>query len=194
FNRFTIAVDVIGHELTHGVTQHEAALAYEGEAGALNESFSDVFGILVKQRALRQDAARADWLIGAGLLSRGVKGKALRSLAAPGTAYDDPVLGKDPQPAHMRDYVKTTDDNGGVHLNSGIPNHAFYRAARDLGGFAWEKAGRIWYDALANRLKERATFRQAGEETRKAAGALFGRGGLEEQAVRAAWRAVGIGA
>ncbi len=129
FNRFTVALDVIGHELTHGVTEHEAALVYQGQPGALNESMSDVFGSLVKQYALKQDAAAADWLIGAGLLAKGVKGVALRSMKAPGTAYDDRVLGKDPQPAHMKDFVRTTDDNGGVHINSGIPNHAFYLAA-----------------------------------------------------------------
>ena len=55
-------------------------------------------------------------------------------MKAPGTAYDDPRLGKDPQPAHMDDYVETTEDNGGVHINSGIPNHAFYLAATALGG------------------------------------------------------------
>jgi hypothetical protein len=133
FNRFTIAVDVIGHELTHGVTEHTAALVYQGQSGALNESLSDVFGSMVKQRALGQDAASADWLIGAGLFTTRVKGAALRSMKAPGTAYDDPELGKDPQPATMADYVETADDNGGVHLNSGIPNHALPRCDRHRG-------------------------------------------------------------
>ena len=100
FNRFTISVDVIGHELTHGVTGATADLAYKNQSGALNESISDVFGSLVKQYALGQSAAEADWLIGAGLLAKGVHGVALRSMKAPGTAYDDPQLGgKDPQPA-----------------------------------------------------------------------------------------------
>ncbi len=126
FNRFTIAVDVIGHELTHGVTEDEAQLAYFFQPGALNESNSDVFGSLVKQKLLHQTVEEADWLIGAGLFTSNVQGVALRSMKAPGTAYDDPVLGKDPQPAHMRDYVRTYQDNGGVHINSGIPNHAFY--------------------------------------------------------------------
>src|SRR5574341_2135080 len=102
FNRFTIAVDVIGHELTHGVTQYTSNLNYFGQSGALNESFSDVFGPLVKQRGIGQTAAQADWLIGAGLFTANVRGVALRSMKAPGTAYNDPVLGKDPQPAHMR--------------------------------------------------------------------------------------------
>ncbi len=103
FNRFTIALDVIGHELTHGVTEKEAGLAYFNQSGALNESISDVFGSLVKQKLLGQTADQADWLIGAGLLTSAVNGVALRSMKEPGTAYDDPVLGKDPQPGHMDD-------------------------------------------------------------------------------------------
>src|SRR6202011_3456370 len=128
FARFTASLDVIGHELTHGVTAHEANLNYQDQSGALNESFSDVFGSLVKQRVLGETASQADWLIGAELLLPQVKGVALRSMKAPGTAYDDPVLGKDPQPATMKDYVVTAGDDGGVHINSGIPNRAFYLA------------------------------------------------------------------
>jgi len=146
FNRFTIAIDIIGHELTHGVTQYEAKLVYRNQPGALNESFSDVFGSLVKQRTLNQTADQADWIIGQGLFTANVKGVGIRSMKAPGTAYDDPVLGKDPQPAHMRDYNNTTADNGGVHINSGIPNYAFYVAAKELAGeIKWfpEGLGRI---------------------------------------------------
>lgn len=97
FLDFTIPVDVIGHELAHGVTQYTANLTYFGQPGALNESMSDVFGALIKQYTLGQTAAEADWLIGAGLLAPRVTGKALRSMKEPGTAYDDDVLGKDPQ-------------------------------------------------------------------------------------------------
>lgn len=140
FNRFTIAIDIIGHELAHGVTEHTAGLEYHDQSGALNESISDVFGSLVKQRALGQTADQADWLIGAGLLTASVKGVALRSMKAPGTAYDDWMLGKDPQPDHMSKYDTTTSDNGGVHINSGIPNKAFYLAATAIGGKAWEKS------------------------------------------------------
>ncbi len=148
FGRFTVSVDVIGHELTHGVTEVEAGLVYSGQSGALNESVSDVFGSLVKQRGLGQAAADADWLIGAGLLLPSVQGVALRSMRAPGTAYDDETLGKDPQPADMSGYVTTDRDNGGVHINSGIPNHAFYLASVAAGGNAWETTGRVWYAAL----------------------------------------------
>src|SRR5262249_55018078 len=134
FGRFTQSLDVIGHELTHGVTQYEAGLDYHGQSGALNEHMSDVFGSLVKPATLRQTAKKADWLIGAGLWAKGIHGKALRSMKAPGTAYDDPRIGKDPQPAHMDGYVDTDDDNGGVHINCGIPNHAFYLASTGFGG------------------------------------------------------------
>lgn len=192
FNRFTISLDIIGHELTHGVTQHEANLAYWDQAGALNESLSDVFGSLVKQYQRKQTASQADWIIGEGLLTSNVKGIGLRSMKSPGSAYDDPVLGKDPQPGHMKDYVRTVEDNGGVHINSGIPNHAFYVAALELGGNAWDKAGRIWYKTLTDKLQERSTFQQACDLTYEAAGELFGANSLEQQAVKKGWSEVGI--
>ncbi|WP_431044533.1 M4 family metallopeptidase [Streptomyces sp. P1-3] len=192
FLDFTIPVDVIGHELTHGVTQHTANLEYSGQSGALNESMSDVFGSLVKQHALGQTAAEADWLIGAGLLAPRVNGKALRSMKEPGTAYDDDVLGKDPQPGHMDDFVDTSEDNGGVHINSGIPNHAFYLLADALGGHAWERAGQIWYDVLTGgELAANAEFTDFAQLTVAAAAARYGEGD-EQRAVLEAWRAVGV--
>jgi Zn-dependent metalloprotease len=191
FNRFTIAIDVMGHELTHGVTQYTSNLNYADQSGALNESFSDVFGSLVKQRHLGQSAAAADWIIGQGLFTSNVNGVGIRSMKAPGTAYNDPVLGKDPQPAQMKDFVNTTDDNGGVHINSGIPNHAFYLAAIELGGNAWDKAGRIWYLAL-QRIQPTATFQDAANTTFSAAGELYGANSLEQQAISKAWAGVGI--
>lgn len=191
FNRFTKCLDIIGHELTHGVTQYTANLEYNAQSGALNESFSDVFGILVKQYALKQTAAKSDWLIGAGLFTAKVHGVALRSMKAPGTAFDDRVLGKDEQPAHMSGFVHTAADHGGVHINSGIPNHAFYLAALQLGGHAWEKAGRIWYETLRDkRLKPTATFTQFARYTAMNAGHLFG--ATERKVVIASWREVGI--
>ena len=192
FNRFTIAIDVIGHELTHGVTEYEAGLEYQDQPGALNESFSDVFGSLVKQYKRRQTAKEADWLIGKGLLARGVKGKALRSMKEPGTAYDDDILGKDPQPGHMTDYVRTRDDNGGVHINSGIPNRAFYETAIRLGGNAWAKAGQIWYTTLRDKLRPTSSFKDAARWTVAVARDLYGAGSLEQKAVRGGWVAVGI--
>jgi Zn-dependent metalloprotease len=192
FQRFTKSIDVIGHELTHGVTQYEAALEYEGQAGALNESFSDVFGSLVKQYALKQKADKADWLIGPGLFTNKINGKALRSMNEPGTAYDDPIIGKDPQPGHMKDYVNTSSDNGGVHINSGIPNRAFYLTAKEIGGYAWEKAGGIWYITLTERLRERSDFQRAANMTFDVAGNLYGKDSNEQKVVKNAWDLVGI--
>jgi len=192
FNRFTAAIDVIGHELTHGVTQYEAGLVYWDQSGALNESMSDVFGSLVKQYQRQEIATDANWIIGEGLFTSNVNGVGIRSMKAPGTAYNDPVLGKDPQPAHMDNYVKTIEDNGGVHINSGIPNHAFYVVAVELGGYAWEKAGQIWYKTLTEKLTQRATFQEAADLTYQAAGELYGTGSLEQIAVRKGWSEVGI--
>jgi Zn-dependent metalloprotease len=192
FGRFTTAVEVIAHELTHGVTQFEAGLEYQGQSGALNESISDVFGSLVKQNLAGQSAAQADWLIGVGLFKPSVQGKAIRSLKAPGTAYDDPNLGRDPQPAVMKDFVKTSEDNGGVHVNSGIPNRAFFLAATALGGNAWDKAGLIWYTALPRIADPKADFQFFADLTSRVAGELFGAASVEQKAVMDAWTQVGI--
>ena len=192
FNRFTISLDIIGHELTHGVTQYEANLDYQNQPGALNEAISDIFGSLVRQYKLGQTAAEADWIIGDGLFTANVNGVGIRSMKAPGTAYNDPTLGKDPQPAHMRDYVTTFEDNGGVHINSGIVNHAFYITAIELGGFAWEKAGQIWYRALTEKLKNNSNFQNAADLTFEAAGEIFGTNSLEQKAVKKGWSQVGI--
>jgi Zn-dependent metalloprotease len=192
FNRFTIALDVIGHELTHGVTDHMAALRYQDQPGALNESVSDVFGSLVKQWVNGETAEEADWLIGEGLLAPGIDGVALRSMKAPGTAYDDPRLGgKDPQPATMDGYVETTDDDGGVHINSGIPNRAFFLAATGFGGSAWEQAGPIWFATLGDpELTQTATFVEFAARTSANAETLFGGDGRD--IVTGAWEEVGI--
>jgi Zn-dependent metalloprotease len=187
FGRFTASLSVIGHELAHGVVEHTAGLVYRGQSGALNESVADVFGALVEQHAAGETADTATWLIGAGLFTDEVQGAALRSMAAPGTAYDDYVLGKDPQPGHMDDYVETTQDNGGVHLNSGIPNKAFHLVATGLGGHAWEVAGRIWYDTLRGDLPARATFLQFAQATVEAAEVHDA-----ADVVRSAWQAVGV--
>ncbi|PMB14505.1 peptidase M4 family protein [Fischerella thermalis CCMEE 5282] len=192
FQRFTKCIDVIAHELTHGVTQYEAGLQYYGESGAINESFSDVFGSLVKQWVKKQTAQEADWIIGEGIFTDKVNGVGIRSMKAPGTAYDDPVLGKDPQPAHMNDKYTGFEDNGGVHINSGIPNYAFYLAATEIGGYAWEKAGKIWYIALRDRLRTRTNFKRAANIIIQVAGELYGQGSQEQNAVQNAWQKVGV--
>jgi Zn-dependent metalloprotease len=185
FDRFTKPIDVLGHELSHAVTQFTADLTYEGQSGALNESMSDVFGACIKQRHLGQDAASADWLVGEGIFLPGVDGKALRSMSDPGTAYDDPKIGKDPQVGSMADYVETTDDNGGVHVNSGIPNRAFVVAARAVGGESWSGAGRIWYAALTSGLAADSDFATFAAATVAAAGE-------HATAVEDAWTTVGV--
>jgi Zn-dependent metalloprotease len=197
FLRFTRSLDVIGHELAHGVTEHTSGLVYWEQPGALNEHFADVIGSLVKQWRLGQKAEDADWLIGAELLGPELRqppghAVALRSLKAPGTAYDDPLLGRDPQPAHMKDLYKGHADSGGVHINSGIPNLVFHRVAVALGGHAWEKAGRIWWRAFTEpgRMSPRASFREAAKETIDCAGLLFGT--REARLVAAAWDEVGV--
>ncbi|MDC5696142.1 M4 family metallopeptidase [Intrasporangium calvum] len=193
FDRFTKALDVIGHELAHGVTEHTAGLLYQGQPGALNESVSDVFGVLVKQRALGQTAADADWLVGADLLLPTVQGQALRDMRNPGTAYDDPELGRDPQPAHMDDYVVTDSDFGGVHINSGIPNRAFVLAALSIGGPAWEDAGAIWHAALTgDGIRADCDFATFAQLTIAAAAERHGDGSLQHSAVREGWAQVGV--
>ena len=192
FSGFTRSLSVIGHELTHGLIQYTANLVYSGQSGALNESVADVFGALVEQHSRGQGVAEATWLIGEGIFTDEVQGTALRSLKAPGTAYDDDVLGKDPQPAHMENFVETDDDNGGVHINSGIPNRAFYLAAEAIGGNAWERAGRIWYDTVTAEIKATTDFRGFADATLAVASRLFGEVSAEADAVRFAWQDVGV--
>ena len=171
-------IDVVGHELTHGVTQHESNLTYSGQSGALNESVSDVFGIQVKQYALKQDVTQSDWLIGADIVGAALA-PALRSMAAPGTANPH-----DTQPADMDHYVP----GGDVHVNSGIPNRAFYVVATTLGGNAWDAAGRIWYDTVCDgALRSSAGFTQFARLTIKHAQRTYGAGSRELDAVRAGW-------
>ena len=192
FNRFTRSLDVIGHEQTHGVTQSTAALGYSGQTGALNEHLSDAFGTMIKQYTLGLRVHESDWLIGAELMGPDVNGVAIRSMAAPGFAYDDPVLGRDPQPRHMRGYVETDEDNGGVHINSGILNYAFFLAATRLGGKSWEVLGRVWYAVVIGRLGADDTFADFTRATVEVAAELYGPGSIVQQIIISSWRDVGL--
>jgi len=194
FTPLAEGLDVVAHELSHGVTERSAGLVYAAQSGALNESWSDVMGELVeqwrdgKERFDDPEYARTqEWLIGEDVFTPGTAGDALRSMAAPGTAY-----AKDDQPAHMRDYhdlpVDREHDNGGVHTNSGIPNKAAYEVAIRVGD---EKLAKIWYRALQEYLKPRSTFHDAALATIRAATDLYQEGSIP-QAVRDAWLAVGI--
>jgi len=195
FTDFTGSVDVIAHELGHGVTEHTARLNYSFQPGALNESLSDVAGSMVKQWLLGQTADQADWLIGADIFTPNVDADALRSMKAPGTAYDNDLFGKDPQPDHMDNYVDLPDtdegDYGGVHINSGIPNKAFYLVSAGVGGNSWEAPGHIWYESMRASSATTA-FQEFADTTFGKADQLYGAGSREQQAVQAAWNEVGI--
>lgn len=190
--RTFIELSVIGHEMSHGVVQFSGGLVYEGQSGALNESWADVFGSMTRQRAEGTNVHAADWLIGKGILGPGVHGQALRSMKMPGTAYSDALLGQDPQPFHMDGYVNTQDDNGGVHINSGIPNHAFFLYCMYIGGNAWEVPGQVWYDALQRLNNPYASFADWAEQTLQSSVRLHGVGSREALALRRAWKLVGL--
>lgn len=180
---------IAGHEVTHGVTEFEAGTVYRNQPGALNEHFSDVGGALIDMYADKISASQYHWLIGKGIWKDNINGEALRSMKAPGTAYNDPAIGKDIQPAHMKDYNKTPRDNGGVHINSGIPNKAFYEFATNVGGNAWEAPGKIWFEARA-RAGSTPQFSQFAHETVEAAKRL-GHADLVPK-LEKAWSDVGV--
>ncbi|QWX85231.1 M4 family metallopeptidase [Cellulophaga sp. HaHaR_3_176] len=140
FKDFASAIDVVAHELTHGITQFYANLEYQGQSGALNEHFSDVFATIIKQKYLNQTLEEADWLIGDQIVTESFPGVALRSMVAPGTANDF-----DSQPDHMTNYYAGLDDNQGVHINSGIPNKAFYLCCQTIG---IDAGALIWFETL----------------------------------------------
>jgi Zn-dependent metalloprotease len=183
FSGFAQAIDVVAHELTHGVTQFTVpgGLDYVDQSGALNESISDVFGSIVKQWSLKQTVDKADWLIGTGIMVP--KGwNALRSMKEPGnTSVTWPG---DDQPSTMDGYV----EGGDVHTNSGIPNHAFYLAAVALGGNSWEDAAKIWYGALPL-LNSTASFEDAAKATISVAERL---GSSQAKAITSAWKKVKV--
>jgi Zn-dependent metalloprotease len=156
FKDFTEDIDVAAHELTHGVTQYTAGLNYgNDQTGALNESFSDMFGTAVDAWVSKRDAGSHDFLIGEEVMADQLFGEAIRSMAEPGTAYDDPILGHDPQPRDMSGYVA----GGDPHINSGIPNRWFYLICQDLG---ITEATLIMYQTLQN-LWPTAQFADAAD-------------------------------
>jgi len=196
-------LDVVAHELGHGVTQYTVNFDYQGQSGALNESLSDVYGSLVKQYTLKQNVEEADWKIGDDVVV--AMGQCLRSMKNPGTAYDNAAMGKDPQPASMDAYDNTTEDNDGVHINSGIPNKAFYVTCNSLGGNSWDKAAHIWHSTMSNfnvaenkhfddiePLSPTTNFEQFATRTVQIAGKLYGKESQEQKAVIYAWNDVKV--
>jgi Zn-dependent metalloprotease len=187
FIPFALGSDVVGHEMTHGVTERTAGLRYQRQSGALNESWSDVFGNLI-EKWIDKQAGKPErdskWLIGEEIFTPDVEGDGLRSMSKPGTGYD-----KDPQPGHMKDYKDTSSDNGGVHINSGIPNKAAYDVAMAIGQ---DKLADIWYRTLTSYLTPSSQFADAANFTVQSAIDLYGAGSAEAKAVAAAWEGVGL--
>ncbi|MMZ46225.1 Protease PrtS precursor [compost metagenome] len=183
------SIDVVAHEIGHGITQFVNELEYERQSGALNEHFSDVIGTAVQQFVKGQTANTADWLIGDEIVGPNFPGKALRSMKAPGTAYDG-----DRQVAHFDDFnpnLPLSDDNGGVHYYSGIPNKAFHLTAIKIGT---DKAAFLWYTAWP-KIHQNATFIEALEAILESAETLVQRGELPQETVsvvKNAFEEVGI--
>lgn len=192
FLRFTKSLDVIAHELTHGVISHECNLIYQDESGALNEHFADVFGVLVTQWKQNHSAAAADWLVGRDLIGPAATGaNAIRNFG-PGKAFtNDPYLGTDRQPKHMAQKYTGSDDYGGVHINSGIPNHAFYIFARTVGGNAWDAPGKIWYETM-RQLSPNSDFSDMVKATKTVAQSLHPANSPIHAALNNAWQQVGL--
>ncbi|NMM64008.1 peptidase M4 family protein [Clostridium sp. P21] len=183
FTYFSGDLDVVAHELTHGVTTNSADLEYYDQSGALNESFSDVFGVLIQTYdrynvknggSWRFDAK--DWVVGDEIYTPNKPGDALRSLADP-TLYN--------QPANMSDY----EDGGDVHTNSGIPNKAAFLVAKSIG---CEKTARIYYRALTNYLTYNSDFSAARKALISAASDIYGDSSNEIEAINSAFDSVGI--
>jgi bacillolysin len=175
------SLDVVAHEITHNITAVTGGLFYAYQSGALNESYSDFFGAMVD---------RDDWLI-AEEIALWPDGR-LRSMSDPADGADPDLYSFGYQPSHMDDFVITDilNDNGGVHINSGIPNHVGYLVANDIGR---DKTEQIWWRTLTTYLTPNSHFYFWGEMTIQAAVDLYGEGSPEEASVRAALDVVGIG-
>ncbi|MGG2014797.1 M4 family metallopeptidase [Bacillus sp. S10(2024)] len=186
FIPFSGGIDVVGHELTHAVTEYSSNLIYQNESGALNEAFSDIFGTLIEY----YDNRNPDWEVGEDIYTPGTAGDALRSMSDP-TKYDDPD--------HYSKRYTGSSDNGGVHTNSGIINKAAYLLANGgthygvtVNGIGKDKVGAIYYRANTVYLTESATFSQARAGLVQAAADLYGANSAEVTAVKQSYDAVGV--
>ena len=187
FVDFTLGNDVIGHELTHGVTQHSAAFVYSNEPGGLNESISDVFGSMFRQWQASQDVNSADWLIGHEIMGSVAKSRGftcLRDMASPAATH---CLA--PQPTHFSQYHAGMDP----HSSSGIPNLAFYKACKAAGGHSWDTVGQVWYKALTGFPPSPNMLMSAfANRTRSLAKSMYPGNASIQNAVNSAWTAVGL--
>ncbi len=194
-----VSLDVAGHEMMHGVTQHTAGLVYAGESGALNESYSDVFGAMVERYARGDSNPDAIWKIGDEIYTPATPGDALRFMESPHQASNKGYTADD-DPDHYSERYTGGGDNGGVHINSGIANKTFYLLAMggthhlggSMTGIGADKAAAIWYKALTTYMTSSTNFVRAGRATYDAAVALHGEGSPEAAAVVQAWGLTGI--
>ena len=184
-------LDVVGHEMFHGVTENTSGLDYSSESGALNESMSDVAGVTLRQWKNKLTVDKDSWLVGPGIFTAKVKGKALRSMTAPGSAYNDPKLGKDPQPDRYSKLYTGSSDNGGVHINSGIPNKAYASFAIAVGGNSWDVAFPVWFESNSgsNRVDSSADFATFAAKTVDNCTKMFPQ---HVQALKDAWNGVEV--
>lgn len=187
FVDFTKSNDVIAHELTHGVTEFTAGFAYTNQAGGLNESMSDVFGSMFRQWRANQTVTQADWLIGKEIMGPGATARGftcLRDMSNPAAGH---CLA--PQPTNFSQYSDGMDP----HDSSGIPNFAFYKAAMAIGGKSWEKAGKIWYQALTGYPSNpNMKMKVFANRTRRLARTMFPSEPSVKTAIDKAWKAVGL--
>jgi bacillolysin len=192
-----VALDIVGHEMQHGVTLFSEALFYFNEPGALNESWSDVFGTLLERHV---DPAGFNWRIGEDCFTPDVPGDALRHMDDPHAAGDGGYTADD-DPDHYSERFTGSADNGGVHINSGIANKAFYLVSEGgshhlggtMDGIGADKAGQIWYRAVTTYMTLLTRFAGARTATLDAAADLYGAGSAEQAAVCQAWFMVGVG-
>src|SRR5258706_4884510 len=187
FIDFTKGNDVIGHELTHGVTQYTLGLTYQNQAGGLNESISDVFGSMFRQWQANQNVSQADWLIGKEIIGPRAISMGFTCLSDMSNPAASHCLS--PQPTKFSQYKNGMDP----HESSGIPNFAFYKAAMAIGGKSWQTAGKIWYQALTGfGPSPNMTMKAFANRTRSLAASLFPAKPAVKAAVNNAWTAVGL--
>ena len=182
--------DICTHEAMHAVTGYVTQLQYVGQSGALNEHISDVIAICLVN--FLQQVGQWKWVIGEGVWTKNIKGKGLRTFTLE-PAYDDPIIGRDGQPKHMKDYANLPNDKkhdmGGVHINSGILNHAFYSFVYRSGKKPFEEPLNIWWKAV-QRTKAFDDFAAFAYNTIEAS-IYYGDTQLLEH-LQAAWFDVGI--
>jgi Zn-dependent metalloprotease len=187
FVDFTQGNDVIGHELTHGITQHTLQLGYTDEAGGLNESLSDCFGAMFQQWQAKQDVTKASWLIGADIIGSTAKARGYTCIRNMANPADSKSL--TPQPVHYSQLTPGMDP----HYSSGPPNLAFQTACKAVGGKSWETVGQVWYNVLTESgAVPGMKMADFAARTRAAAVQMFEAGSKSAIAVDAGWKLVGL--